>query len=404
MIPEKPAHAFVHLLFIGCLLLFPGRGHADLVGGIEIGGSSVKGFLYRNIVLPDNEQSPLSKLEVTYGGVGVISALSENSISSEAIELISQQVQQMTSLFITRGVPKSEIYVVGSSSVEKMNYAGELFEAITAATSLHPTFVSAEQEALFGFLDAIDEDPDRESVKRNSIYIDIGAGNLKAAYIDGNRVHTIEIPYGTDNVGTLRENDSENPSDSCSGWKVQTCFLKNYFATVVTKLVDAHPGFRDRGRYPHVYLTGGTAWATARLTHFADTVQTYTPLTYADFRQALTRAGAVDRTIKANLAAARRDFQRGRYSVGDNGDLEKQASRVIDVYGKKQRQLKDGISLYLWFLELLGRNHGNDHFTEMNRQGNWLRYYVMAKKGIATGLTVPEYHPTFSLRSNDIER
>jgi len=141
---------------------------ASGVGGIEIGGSGAKGFVYERVhgygIRETNEVkvsgthvvSPAK--EFISQNQRVVSALREEMIPPEDIERIADGVAKIYEEFNRRSDKLSSLYLVGSSSVEKNRNTSELAAAVKEkinAPGLQLEFISHGQEAFFSLIDAV---------------------------------------------------------------------------------------------------------------------------------------------------------------------------------------------------------------------------------------------------------
>ncbi len=128
------------------------KAESDLFAGIEIGGSGAKGFVYE---LKDKKLSPVSgsaqrslfkgqELGLSKSGValhlsrdienrqiGIASALNEQTLSSDTLVTISQNVATLlVQAMVNLDIKLSNIFIFGSSSVEKARNVDKLVARI----------------------------------------------------------------------------------------------------------------------------------------------------------------------------------------------------------------------------------------------------------------------------------
>lgn len=141
---------------------------ASGVGGIEIGGSGAKGFVYERVhgygIRETNEVkvsgthvvSPAK--EFISQNQRVVSALREEMILPEDIERIADGVARIYGEFNRRSDKLSSLYLVGSSSVEKNRNTSDLAMAVKERIDdpgLQLEFISHGQETIFSLIDAV---------------------------------------------------------------------------------------------------------------------------------------------------------------------------------------------------------------------------------------------------------
>lgn len=138
------------------------------VGGIEIGGSGAKGFIYERVpgygikeadgikVSESHFVSPAK--EFISQNQRFISALREEMIPPEDIDRIAEGVAKIYEEFEHRNSKLSGLYLVGSSSVEKNRNTSELAKAIKEKipdSNLKLEFISHGQETFYSLFDAV---------------------------------------------------------------------------------------------------------------------------------------------------------------------------------------------------------------------------------------------------------
>lgn len=141
---------------------------ASGVGGIEIGGSGAKGFVYERVHgygIRETDEVKVSGTHVVSPAKEfisqnqrVVSALREEMILPEDIERIADGVARIYGEFNRRSDKLSSLYLVGSSSVEKNRNTSELAMAVKERISdprLQLEFISHGQETIFSLIDAV---------------------------------------------------------------------------------------------------------------------------------------------------------------------------------------------------------------------------------------------------------
>ncbi len=417
--------------------------------GIEIGGSGVKGFVYK-LEIRNNEErlvgKPMFLKEDTLalGGknadsksLGVVSALSENTIPQQTMKQIARNVADIFSEAMLKKMAKPEnVYIVGSSSIEQSRNVGELMMEINKAIEALNTpdakrfltlisypfiisnidFISAEQEGVLTLIDAIDKVGLDDVNLSNAVLFDIGAGNTKLAYmvedhVTGRQVaRTYEIPYGTDSIWKMmRNNRTECPQEYA------LCPLlldEDVFADFKSRTFNAAPAFFEAvaGDYKNVLLVGGTLWAVSKLTHLNQGCAPFTQLTIEDFSEAYHKVATMEAVMRAQFG--KKELSHCDVSLKS---AEKSMRLVLKQYAQKNDELKAGISLIGWILATtshegqasVGKSDAEKQqrrFLVPNEQNDWLRSYLAWRLGKLPDIRIPEYMPKITRRSFDIQR
>ncbi|MBY0574854.1 MAG: hypothetical protein K2P84_14335, partial [Undibacterium sp.] len=376
------------VLLIGLYYLFARSMSACAAGieevkyvGIEISGSGQKAFLYQrgktNIVEELQKISSQDKMRAQSfesRNVGMASALSENMIPKKDILSIANNVAELFQIAVeVHKVAPQNIYIVGSSALEKSRNSGELFvmlrkqilslklssarefvAMLERENDAHISFLGAHQEGVFSLLDAIDSlgsNSGKNIERKNSILIDIGAGNTKLAYLVPNKAgtkwvpYTYEIPYGTD---TLAKRLSTSNDPKCHlGLAVELCddvLSEAAFENFKTSMPSTAPRFFETtsGDYKNIVVVGGTSWAVARITHLADMCDPFTSINLRDVLSAQRRSNQLETTLSAQRIT-------GKETCNVSEDVQK----LLKTYSRKSSELKSGILLLQWILETM---------------------------------------------------
>ncbi len=417
--------------------------------GIEIGGSGVKGFVYKLETSNKKERlvgKPMFLKEDTLvlggrnqdsKGLGVVSALSESTIPLQTMKQIARNVADIFSEAMLKKMAKPEnVYIVGSSSIEQSRNIGELIVEINRAIEALNTpdserflslisypfiisnidFISAEQEGVLTLIDAIDKIGLDDVNLSNSLLFDVGAGNTKLAYmvedhVTGRQVaRTYEISYGTDSIWKMmRSNRTECPQ----GYTLCSLLLdEDVFANFKSRTFNAAPGFFEAvaGDYKNVLLVGGTLWAVSKLTHLNQGCASFTKLTMDDIADAYNKVATMEATMRSQFG--RKELSHCEVSLKS---AEKSMRLVLKQYAQKSDELKAGISLIGWILATTSREGAASagkpdyeaqqrRFLVPNEQNDWLRSYLAWRLGKLPDISMPEYVPRITRRSFDIQR
>lgn len=188
-----------NIIQIICAVLFATATHCAIaasVGGIEIGGSGAKGFVYEYVSgygLMESDEIRASEVHVVSPAKEfisqnqrVVSALREEMIPPEGIDRIAEGVAKIYGEFNRRKEKLSGLYLVGSSSVEKNRNTSELAKAVQEKVNdptLRLEFISHGQEAFYGLFDAVYKHRNSGmcSPYNNSIILGVDSGRFAAA-------------------------------------------------------------------------------------------------------------------------------------------------------------------------------------------------------------------------------
>lgn len=416
--------------------------------GIEIGGSGVKGFVYKLETSNNKERlvgQPMLLKEDTLAlggknidkGLGIVSALSENTIPQHTMKQIARNVADIFFEAMLKKMAKPEnVYIVGSSSIEQSRNVGELMVEINKAIEALNTpeakrflplisypfiisnidFISAEQEGVLTLIDAIDKVGLDDVNLSNSLLFDVGAGNTKLAYmvedhVTGRQVaRTYEIPYGTDSIWKMM---NSHRTECRPEYSLCPLLLdEDVFANFKNRAFNAAPGFFEQvaGDYKNVFLVGGTLWAVSKLTHLNQGCAPFTNLTMGDVSDAYHKVATME-------AAMRSQVGQKELSTCDVSpkSAEKSMRLVLKQYAQKSDELRAGISLLGWILANTSKegtaSAGKPDYDVQRRrllvpnaQNDWLRSYLAWRLGKLPEISMPEYIPKITRRSFDIKR
>lgn len=220
---------------------------------IEVGSKGVKARLYR---MKEDAEGYLS-IDTDYKNdvnTTIIKSMQDGKFSEAAMDETTKAVKDEMGKMLGQS-PKCKAFVVGSSGVAKASNKDTLAQKVTAATTVGMEFINAEEEARYAFLASVPI-----KYRNDSLLIDIGSGNTKLAYRDGEEIKTLEVPYGS---ASLAKEMQE---------KQQANFATDDYKKKVTALIQ--PDFRGKAQtqpkllnHKRLYWIGGAAWATATYTY-----------------------------------------------------------------------------------------------------------------------------------------
>jgi hypothetical protein len=239
---------------IGALFL-PLTAQAESYCAIEIGSKGVKARLYE--LGEDAEGYLVPKTHYKNdANTSIVASIDANgNFTPAAIEETTAAVKTEYDAMLKED-KNCQAFVVGSSGAAKGKNGNELVAAIEKATGLHMNFITADEEAQYGFFSSVPT-----KYRDDSVLIDVGSGNTKIAYqnkSDG-AVNTLEVPFGT--VSLAKAIMETNPSDFAASYKDE---INKIVAPEFRASVQSRPGVLNRKR---IYWIGGVAWATATYTH-----------------------------------------------------------------------------------------------------------------------------------------
>jgi exopolyphosphatase/pppGpp-phosphohydrolase len=256
-----------YIMAVLCLPAVPAR--ADLYGGIEIGGRGVKATVVS--VNSDTSGYAVKVVMAKTVNTTLVGRLGETGrFDPEALKETVAAVQQIQQQMLKEyQVPPGHLFVVASSGLFsplegkpeaiKANQ-DQLAAAIRAATMRPLDFLSARRESELSIIGAVP--PGQDAV---AVLLDIGSGNTKGGYRDGDRLVTVAIPYGSVSFADLVR---KRAAESKSSFASQAAELRQeVLVPLLKKEAAAQPGVAKRQR---VYLSGGAVWALATLVHPGD--------------------------------------------------------------------------------------------------------------------------------------
>ena len=242
-------------------------------------------------------------------------------------------------------------FAVASSGVAMAKNRQALGDAVSQRTDLAGVdFVTAEQEAEFGFISSV---PKREW--NNAVLVDIGSSNTKLGYRTDSGFRAAEVPFGS---VTLTKKAADGGAD----------FAKALAAAVDTSV---RPSFREvASRVPgimnrkKVFWIGGAAWSTATYMRPDQSARDFVRLEKSDVKRFL---GALVDKSWTNYRPSSKASAKARTA------FEKDAARVVEIFSRDN--LLAGVSLFDAYLNDRGVD-GSIHFA---RNGQWIMGYAAAK-------------------------
>lgn len=249
----------------------PATLHANhnIYGIIEIGGSGIKGVIIKPLSVANEADEDANVKNV------IVKKFPSEDVNPSKYNVTSDRVKATVANFISdiksSGVSGDNVYVVGSSSINSSDYKQQIgldINAILAreGVSNKVEFVTEAQEACYGFNGVLHLVPkkwrraDNRSNKRSrTIFIDIGGGNSKGAYIDEkDHIATFSMKWGTKTFS--KEVDAQRGQIAFA--EASKMVADKTIIPAIREVVDGHPLLASLDR---VYLVGGVAWGFTNL-------------------------------------------------------------------------------------------------------------------------------------------
>ena len=248
----------------------PSPANQDMFGIIEIGASGIKPAVLQMVEVPDEDRYNVEErnIDAVKNKYEIITMGPDDrsAFHPDAIKYVAEDVKNYVDKFQTSyAVPIEHIYIVGSSSVAKVEHKEELKQAIHDKTRLAMDFVTAEQESKHVFNGVLKLIPkkrnQRDKREQEVVVIDIGSGNIKGGYYDSgaNQIVTFELPF----LGTKTFSKKVDQERRDAGFKETAQDLRTQIVQpAIRNEANRVPGLKNK---PRVYLVGGIVWATSSL-------------------------------------------------------------------------------------------------------------------------------------------
>ena len=297
----------------------------EMFGVIEIGGKGVKGVVVDlAIALTDEnckkDQEVFSDclLRKKFDPYNV-SPLVKAPIGDTA-KAVKTIMDEMTKRFT---VDPSQIYVVGSSSVNAVEHKLGLKKAIeeTLGNSIQMDFVHADHEGAYAFQGVVALIPDtwgkntqwRDKRQKEVVVLDIGSGNSKGGYMevvgDEKRFVSFEMKYGTKSFSDMASKQGGNFKEASARLR------KTELQPAIREIIARNPDILDRD---HIYLLGGISWALTNLIQPRN-ILPFPPVYPAHFDTLYARAIAPD-------------AEKRLCSQNQDRDINKDIQRACDIF------------------------------------------------------------------------
>lgn len=151
-----------------------------LKGVIEIGSTGFNSF-----VIHVDKQKRWEMLAKNFG----VSLVYEGMATPESMR---QGIQRYMSSMFDNAVQQKDVHIVISSAAQKTPKAWEMMNELTKMGH-RIVAVSAAEEAKYGFLATVPA-----SMRGSSFFVDVGSGNTKIAWQEGDSIRSCEAPGSKD--------------------------------------------------------------------------------------------------------------------------------------------------------------------------------------------------------------
>jgi hypothetical protein len=317
---------------------------------VEIGSRGIKGRLFTFASSGGNDRRSVDIAYQRDINTNIVGSMQGNNFSAKGIEeAVNATATMMAEMRATNA--QCQPFVVGSSGVARAGNRDDLSQAVIAKVGVQQfEFVSAEQEALYGFLGTV---PRKDW--ENTLFVDIGSGNIKLATLKGKDLTTIEVPHG---VTTFTRKTTDMGGD------IFAAIDRAIDGEVRPALKSAIGGKPIVMARRNVVMIGGTVWAMATYLYPDKARRKVVRFGDSDFSQ--FRASLQDRSyVNAKIGAFSSKMTRDTF--------ERDLRAASETFTRDN--LAAGTSLLKMVLDER-QGSGPVYFA---RQGNWLYGYVQEK-------------------------
>ncbi len=315
---------------------------------VEVGSKGVKarGFDF-GVKDPESAVRTFFKKDIN---TTIIASLEANEFSESAItetaEATKKLMKEMQSLS-----PNCKPFVVGSSGIAKVKNTKALSNSISQRIDVGVIdFITAEQEAEFGFISSIPR-KDWDS----SVLIDIGSSNTKMGYRSDSGFKSAEIPFGSVTLTQKASGSSGNFYPS---------LRRTIDKSIRPALRDASSKFPSLANRKKVFWIGGAAWSTATFMRPDQGTLDFVKIEELDISRFISSLN--DKTWMNSQPSS-------KASAKARTIFEKDSSKVVEIFSRDN--LLSGVSLFESFLS----NRGVDGPVYFVRNGNWIMGYAASR-------------------------
>ena len=336
------------LLALSCLHAAPAQAQSRIYCGVEVGSKGVKARIFE-FGVKDSESS----LRVSFSkdiNTTIIASMKDGELGAAAIaetaDAVAAVIKEM------RGLSEGcKAFAVGSSGVALAKNTASLAEAVAQRIDIGAMdFITAEQEAEFGFISSI---PKKDWPQ--AVLVDIGSSNTKIGYRGEGRFRAADLPYGSVSL-TKKAADGGADFSRALGSTVDST-VRPALRDISSRL----PGVMNRKK---VFWIGGAGWSLATFMRPDQGARDFVRLERSDVRRFL---GALNDRSWANYRPSAKASAKAR------AVFEKDSARVVEVFSRDN--LLAGVSLFDAFLN----DRGVDGPIYFVRSGQWIMGYAAAK-------------------------
>ncbi len=239
------------------LAVLEAQKKTNLYGGIEVGSKGVKAMV---VEVKEADAEGFYNVDEKFRksvNTTIIAGVAEKGLMDEdAMNETVKVIKELMAEIEKRGVRKEDIFIVGSSAIIRAKNYNVFAQKVKEATQKDMAFINTEEEVFYNIIGSIPK-----KYRANAISVDIGSGNTKIGYLEGDSQRTVsfEIPYGTVSLGDKAK--KENPSEK----EYVNTLLKIASSDVAPKIkkeVSRKPPLLNR---KYVFMNGGIVWAMVTL-------------------------------------------------------------------------------------------------------------------------------------------
>ncbi len=253
------------------------QGIGDLYAGVEIGAKGVKFSVIEVILTKEREYDYSLKGDTAMNTDAASLSYQSEKETSDAITVALDIIKNRYH------VPAKRTYIVISSGLKqeldkynKVDYFANVIRPADMDPIIKIAYVTATQEAELSFMGIV---PQRN--RSNTDQLDIGSGNTKGGFINGNKVFIpVTFPLGTKSFQRLIE---EKPQADLKEYlNTAEQIIRDSLGRAIMYAFATKSEFRSKDI---VYLSGGIVWAIASLMHPQNVNSNYLEITSRDISE-----------------------------------------------------------------------------------------------------------------------
>jgi exopolyphosphatase/pppGpp-phosphohydrolase len=358
------------LLALVALLLIHSPGRAEVHGGIELGAKGVKATAI-DITGEGDEQEVKVLLSVSHNSTLSMGIAKTGVFDPKAVKDAAAAVTRFAERMKTEfKVPAERIHVVGSSGLfsaiedKKDSIAANqetLAKAVQEASGIKMSFISDEREAELSIAGIVPR-----SKLGVAVLLDIGSGNTKGGYRDGDKGYvTFSVPYASVTfTEVIRKRAGKG--DWMAFAEAAALARQEVLSPALKKSLEGKPEMLKK---EPVYLSGGAFWALATLTRPGDR-HSFVALTAEDIER-----------YHRLLIEAKGEYPTIDFSSIKNTAIreaaEKEVTRIKAAF--KPEQLLSGAEIIKGLSKEFGFDSGKKLYFVRHAQIGWILAFVKEK-------------------------